>query len=454
MAEPRERKTLFQRAKRFLPVSLFGRALLILLVPMVLVQVIAIYIFYDRHWSSMTRNLSASLAGEVAILVQEVQFSTGNERNYRKELMKDLMNVDITFTPRNSFTALEKHDPRFHELSHQLQRRIAFPFSIRQVPPEDNILVQVQMYDSTLNVLVGKKRLVSSTTYIFILWMIGSAVITLGIAVLFLRNQIRPITQLAKVSDAFGRGQDVGEFRPSGAREIRQAGRAFLTMRSRIMRQVETRTAMLNAISHDLRTPLTRLKLQLEMQPETTVFGGMRKDIDEMQSMIQEYLDFAKGAEGEESQSVLLLPFLQETVDPFVRNSAAVLLLCDENPAITIRPRHMRRVLDNLITNALRYGKECTVRALMLGGNVVIYVEDKGPGIPEDQFEEVFKPFRRLEPSRNFSTGGAGLGLSIARDIVQAHGGDITLKNSVSDMGEVRGLQVRVRLPYERAIES
>lgn len=447
MVEPTEIPTLNKRIKRVLPVSLFGRALLILVLPMILVQLVAVYIFYERHWSSLSRNMSSSLAGEIATLVHDINLATTLERNYRKELAQQLMGVEVEFAERQAFLPERHPDPRFKEFIYQLERRLVYPVAVRQTQDED-VLIQVKLHDVTANITVSKKRLVSSTTYIFVLWMVGSALIILAVAVVFLRNQIRPITQLARAAEAFGRGEDVPEFRPSGAQEVRQAARAFLVMRGRIRRQVETRTTMLNAISHDLRTPLTRLRLQLEMKDASDpAIMGMRKDVEEMQAMIQEYLDFIRGAEGEESSRVSLRDFLEQLVKPYRDNGQAVRLMMEGDAQMTLRPRNMRRAFDNIIINALRYGKSCSVKATSSGGFALIMFEDEGDGIPEELFEEVFKPFRRLDPSRNATTGGAGLGLSIVRDIIQAHGGEIGLRNRKDENGNVKGLQVRMKIP-------
>lgn len=448
MVETTEKPNLAKRIKRVLPVSLFGRALLILVLPMILVQVVAVYIFYERHWSSLSRNMASSLAGEIATLVHDINLATSLERNYRKELAQQLMGVEVEFAERQAFVPERFPDPRFKEFTYQLERRLVYPVAVRQVSPGDDVLIQVKLHDVTANITVSKKRLVSSTTYIFVLWMVGSALVILAVAVMFLRNQIRPITNLARAAEAFGRGEDVPEFRPSGAQEVRQAARAFLVMRGRIRRQVETRTTMLNAISHDLRTPLTRLRLQLEMKDASDpAIDGMRKDVEEMQAMIQEYLDFIRGAEGEESTRVSLRDFLEQLVKPYRDNGQAVRLMMEGDAQMTLRPRNMRRAFDNIIGNALRYGKSCSIKATASGGFALMMFEDEGGGIPEELFEEVFKPFRRLDPSRNATTGGAGLGLSIVRDIIQAHGGEIGLRNRKDENGQVKGLQVRLKIP-------
>jgi two-component system osmolarity sensor histidine kinase EnvZ len=287
-----------------------------------------------------------------------------------------------------------------------------------------------------------EKRLVSSTTYIFLLWSVGSSIVLLVIATLFLRNQVRPIRQLARAAERFGLGQEASNYRPSGASEVRQAGRAFLVMQSRIQRQVKTRTEMLAGISHDLRTPLTRMKLQLAMLDlQDKHQQELQTDISEMEHMIDEYLQFARGQQKEESTQVVLADVLQNIVDSYLRQDEPVSLTSKSNASLALRPKAFRRALQNLIDNALRYGQKAQLELYEDGAYLVVSVRDNGPGIPTDKQEEVFRPFARLDPSRSQNTSGAGLGLSICRDIIQAHGGTIELRN------RKKGLQVLVNLP-------
>jgi two-component system osmolarity sensor histidine kinase EnvZ len=299
----------------------------------------------------------------------------------------------------------------------------------------------VQLADGVLSFRPTLKRLESGTTVIFMLWMTGSALVFLCIAILFLRNQVRPIRQLAEAAENFGKGQDMPGFKPHGALEVRRAARAFLIMRDRIARQIRSRTEMLAGISHDLRTPLTRMKLQLALPQDAQAARAMSEDVGQMERMIAEYLDFARGEGGEESAVVRLKALMQDIADDYARLGKKVPVEA-EDATITLREGAFRRMMHNLIDNAIRYGKECRVSAAAMPTRVEICVDDKGPGIPAAQREEVFRPFTRLDASRNPATGGVGLGLTIARDVARSHGGDISLSDAPGG-----GLRVLVRLP-------
>lgn len=431
--------------KSILPTSLFGRALLIFVVPLALVQMVAIYVFYERHWESVTRNMSASLAGEVALLVHHMHGPDPVARDQWSARAKEMLGIRVSFNQlpvrRNSFI-----DPRFEALYADLHKRVGLPATVEQLPNGGDVRIRLALPDATMELLVSKKRLVSTTTLIFLLWVIGSSLALSAIAILFLRGQIRPIGRLARAAEGFGMGIEDPLFRPHGSREVRQAARAFLTMKSRITRQIATRTAMLSGISHDLRTPLTRMKLQLAMLPDSEEVRALCRDIREMEQMISEYLAFARGEDGEASEPVRLAEFLQEIVGPHQSVGEPVTLSIFSDGTLPLRRQRMRRAIDNLIVNAVRYGKAARVTLEATPRQVFLTVDDDGPGIPDAQQETVFQPFRRLEASRNTATGGVGLGLTIAREAVQSHGGDIELKNRVEE-GKVTGLRVVVRLP-------
>ncbi len=441
-----------QYIKRLLPTSLFGRALLILVIPTILVQMVAVYAFYERHWDSLVRNMSASLAGEVGLLVHELRNEREEERLYRARLFERLLSMQITFADKDAFvppSAEEKK--RFYDFYKNMQRNVMNPVAVTQPEANGHLHIAVQMEDMTLLIEVSKKRLVSSTTYIFVLWMVLSSVILLAVAILFLRNQIRPITHLARAAEGFGMGQDDPTFRPHGAREVRQAAQAFLTMRARIRRQVENRTAMLSGISHDLRTPLTRMKLQLAMLDDAPAAEALQQDVEEMQHMVQEYIDYIRGEGSEEPTEIDLASYLELLMDSYQRSGQQVTLSVESSASLMLKRRAFRRVMDNLIGNALRYGTRAEVTLSVSEKYATVSVKDDGPGIAEEYFDHVFKPFKRMEPSRNPTTGGVGLGLTIARDIVQAHGGDIILKNLLDESEKRCGLQVMIRLPLKKA---
>ncbi|MBN8544023.1 MAG: two-component sensor histidine kinase [Alphaproteobacteria bacterium] len=439
--------------KRFLPTSLFGRALMILIVPVVILQLMIAYIFYERHWDSVVRNLSSAASGNVALLVNEFERNRillGSEAAMeRMEPLAMGMGMRLWLDRANNATMGPNTDAfRFREFRSNLDRVIDFPVRVSESSSGKQVRVNVKTDVGILRISMDRKRLASSTTYIFILWMVGTALLLTAIAVMFLRNQIRPIVQLARVAEQFGLGQDVQGYAPRGASEVRRAGRAFTTMADRVRRAIQSRTEMLAGISHDLRTPLTRMKLEIEMgkiDPQTR--DALHADIEEMRHMIDEYLDFARGDAGETMEPVQIHMLLADIVENYTRQSRAVSLAPCEAVMLNARPQALRRCLQNLIDNALRYGKKAHVSLEVSTTFVRVKVLDEGEGIPDAQQQDVFKPFLRLESSRNVKTGGVGLGLSIARDVAQSHGGDITLENQKDAKGKILGLEVTVRLP-------
>ena len=293
-----------------------------------------------------------------------------------------------------------------------------------------------------LNAVVPRQRLYSSTTYIFILWMVGSSLLLFAVAAGFMRNQVRPIRRLAQAADSFGKGRDLPDFHLSGATEVRRAGAAFIEMRERIRRHVQQRTDMLSGVSHDLRTPLTRMKLQLAMLGPSPEVDDLRTDVTEMERMIEGYLAFARGEGGETPVPTELKDLLDEVVATAGREGVPVDLEIREPITLPLKPQAFRRAISNLVANAGKFGKRVWITATRRGDVVEILVDDDGPGIPAEQREEVFRPFFRLEGSRNPETGGVGLGLTIARDVFRGHGGDMTLDDSPRG-----GLRACVRLP-------
>ena len=439
--------------KRFFPSNLFGRALLILLLPMLLSQIFIAHIFYDRHWSSVERNMANSVVGDIGWLYQSYhdarEAGTQDQALQQAQMLGKQMNVDVSLTDSMARNEAGRGRRQFPELYKGLTLRIDAPISIRFDEPAGMVRVRVATADGTLDFGVNRKSLTSPTTTIFILWMIGSSLLLTTIAILFLRNQVRPIVTLARVAEQLGLGQDVTTYKPSGASEVRRAGRAFMVMSERIRRHVQNRTEMLAGISHDLRTPLTRMKLELELASMDAVTrASLSADIDEMGHMIDEYLDFARGDAGELPEPIDLNLLLADIAADYRRGKRAVHYERGVAVELMLRPQALRRALTNLIDNALRYGGGEANLALEQSATFVrIKVTDVGPGIVMSEQETVFKPFTRLEPSRNTSTGGVGLGLSIARAIAQSHGGDVTLENQLDSSGKVTGLEVTLRLP-------
>lgn len=434
-----------QPLKRILPQSLFGRALLILALPTIIVQLVATYIFYDRHWQNVSRWMASSLAGEIALLVHETNSADAQTRQRLIFLADKLMSIKVVLqneTEGERFLRAGRDiSPIFFT---ELESRLNLPFSLEMVDDNQNLLLRVKLDEQILAITVTRKRLVSSTTYIFITWMLGSALLLTGIAVIFLRNQIRPITKLANVMSSYGRGHDTPNFRPQGAAEVRRAGRAFQQMRQRLDRQISARMEMLAGISHDLRTPLTRMKLQLEMLGEKEAAQDLRRDVTDMEHMITEYLDFVRGEGQEPATRMAISECIEDMVARYKTHSQTIVVEYNGHAALEadIRPHVFRRALMNVIDNALRYGKTAAICVQQKRHHVEICVDDEGPGIPRDKREAVFRPFTRLDNSRNTGTGGVGLGLTITRDIIHGHGGDVLLQDAPSG-----GLRVVIRLP-------
>lgn len=434
--------------KRLLPRTLFGRALLILVTPIVLVQLIATFVFFDRHWDDLTRRLSLGLAGDIAMVVED--FQADPDPGFRGRLFERARrNMGLDFSWRPDAVLAEQPGP-FQiknlmldgRLRRALGERIAYPTGIDTTTFEKRVTIDVQLPDGVLRAAASRKRLSSTTTGLFMMWMVGTAVILLAIAIVFLRNQLKPIQRLAEAADAYGRGHEVEPIKPAGALEVRRAARAFLTMRERIKRQMDQRTEMLAGVSHDLRTPLTRMKLQLAMLGNDREAGDLRSDVQEMENMIDEYLAFARGQDVEAAVEIDVLELLRDIVARARRRGMEVALADGEALPAVLRPGAMRRCLTNLVDNAARFGSRVEVEASRRDDHLAIAVDDDGPGIDPERREEVFRPFHRLESSRNPETGGSGLGLSIARDVARGHGGEVLL--SQSPLG---GLRAEVRLP-------
>ncbi len=426
--------------KSLLPKSLFGRALLILVLPTVLIQVVMAYLFFDRHWDDVTRRMSNSLAGQMVFFVHQLEDAPRRDSRITTDFRLQT-GIDVFFDPPEAFSPiLTTRD--FPEFQRQLAARLGKPFTVRRIAGGNMLEVRILLAERSLRLETTVKQLESRTTILLVIWMIAVSAIFLLIAVLFLRNQIRPIRRLAKAAENFGRGVDTPDFRPHGASEVRTAAKAFVIMRERIRRQLRTRTEMLAGISHDLRTPLTRMKLQIAMLGDSEAARELSDDVQQMEHMIQEYLDFARGEGREEAISVSVRQLLVEVAADYRRTGAPVELAQGPDATAELRVSAFRRMLHNVIDNALRYGHRCQVTLRVNPSTYEILVDDEGPGIPPAQREEVFRPFARLDPSRNVKTGGVGLGLTIARDIVQAHGGSIALETSPQS-----GLRVTIRLP-------
>lgn len=437
--------------KRFLPRSLFGRALMILIVPIAALQIVVALVFIERHWDGTTRQLTANFAQELKVISSLVQ-SQPDEEAVKLALIdaSNTLGYAISYQPGEVLSPLIRR-PAYglipKAIAETLQYNIDAPLSVDTLVREKHVLVQMQLPGGVLRAVPRESRMIASKPHLLLVWMVAAAVALLIVAVLFLRNQVRPIKQLADAAQAFGKGHPAPPFKPSGAVEVRRAAGAFHVMRSRIERQIGQRTLMLSGVSHDLRTPLTRMRLALEMAEDGPETEALKKDVAEMQRMVDGFLDFAKAEEGETPQRVDLAVLVEDVVETARTTGASIELaqhIPDDGDAIALlRPLTIQRCLQNLIGNAVKYGRHVRVTLDAIRTRLDVTIEDDGPGIPEADREEAFKPFHRLDAARNLDKGGgSGLGLSIALDAARAHGGDVTLGNS--GMG---GLKAVLTLP-------
>ena len=436
--------------KQYMPRTLFGRSLVILVVPVILIQLITTYIFFDRHWTKMTTRLAFAVAGEITVL-SEVYESDKRQADFVVKTMEEKLALFPEYTAGAKLGHGQKRSLGFiwesivaYKLTKELRSMVAHEFLLDVDFTQKWVRVDVQLDGGVLSVGFPQRRLFSSSGYIFILWMIGTSFLLLAIAILFMRNQIRPIRKLAVAAERLGKGRDVPSFKPQGAREVRAAADAFLKMHKRIKRQVEQRTLMLAGVSHDLRTPLTRLKLQIEMLGDSPDIDAMRSDIAEMDKMIAGYLDFVRGEGDEGNQFVSLNALLDKVVSVGKHQGLEASHNLEEDLMINVRPMAFERCLTNLVSNAAKYAKGVWI-SVAVGEDKKLYItiEDDGPGLPDDQYEEVFKPFYRVDSSRNVNTGGIGLGLPIVMDIIHSHGGKIALRKSEA----YGGLRADIALP-------
>lgn len=437
--------------KRTMPRGLFGRSLLIIVMPVVLLQAVVTYLLFDRQWDAVTMRISRAAAAQIVLFVQSYE-TLGPER-FQLEAIK-LRETSFGLVPmvKQGERIPETESPAYDVLrrvfERELSARINRPVWIDSSSQPDQVDIRIQLDGAVMHILAESKRVMSTNTHVWVLWMIGTSLVFLSVAILFLRNQIRPIERLADVAEAFGKGRDVLDFRPSGATEVRRASLAFLEMKERISRFVQQRTEMLAGVSHDLRTPLTRMKLELAMMKDEPSIQALKGDLEEMEHMLEEYLAFARGQSGEGAVETDLKQLLQETTVNAQRKADARMptrTITLNVPAVLrleVRPNAVLRCVTNLVENAVRHGSVIEINATESESSIDIAVEDNGPGIPPERREEAFRPFHRLDSGRSLVTGGAGLGLAIARDIARGHGGEILLETS-----HLGGLRAVLTLP-------
>jgi two-component system osmolarity sensor histidine kinase EnvZ len=413
--------------------------------PVVIIQIVTTYMFYERHWDSLSRNMVSSLTGEIAMIVNSVSEIQESDLPRLLVVASDYMYLDISIDKNQSLITNIKLEKDFKELRKSLSSRISSNFNIEKIS-NDKIKISIQIHNDIMNIIFDEKRIKNPSTYIFILWVTGSAIIFMLISVLFLRGQVRSIINLSKAADSFGKGSDMLDFKPQGAKEIRKAGVAFIEMKERIKRLIDTRTQMLAGVSHDLKTPLTRMKLILSLIPNTDKKTELEQEVDEMGKMIEGYLSFAqidsKNKIAEPIQEINLKNFILGIIELYKNFPNKINVTIPENIYLHIRPEYFKRAISNIIDNATKYSNLLEISALFENECAVIIFDDNGIGIPEDKYEKVFQPFYRIDESRNSDTGGVGLGLSITRDIIIKHGGDIKLAKS-----PLGGLQFKIILP-------
>ena len=437
---------LAKQLARIMPKGLYARSLIIIVAPMVILQSVLAFVFMERHWQTVTNRLSTAVTQDIAAIIAVIETYPQDE-NYSQivKLAQDNLDLNITILPdgplpppgpKPFFTLLD------HALSKQITTLIARPFWIDTVGRSNIVEIRIKLEDKVLRVFARRSQAYASNSHIFLVWMTGTSLVLLIVAILFLRNQIRPIQRLANAAERFGKGQDAKNFRPAGAREVRQAAHAFLEMKRRIERQIEQRTTMLAGVSHDLRTILTRFKLQLAILGDEPEVQDMERDVDEMQHMLEDYLAFARGTSSEKAEVIEIEPLLAELQRDAERSGFDLDISHKGGKKVEVRPQTLKRCLHNLLSNAERYAENISLTSERLGNWWSLTIDDDGPGIPDEELETVFRPFYRLDSARNQDNPSTGLGLAIARDIARGHGGDLKLSRSPKG-----GLRATLRLP-------
>jgi two-component system osmolarity sensor histidine kinase EnvZ len=432
--------------KSVMPKGLYARSLLIIIVPMVVLQSVVAFLFMERHWNLVTNYLSSAVTQEIATLIDVYKtYPQSPDHAQLRRIALDRLGLVVDFLPG---TQLPPPGPKpfFSQLdetlSDDIRKQIGLPFWIDTVGRSSLVEIRIRLDDTVMRVFARRVDVYDPNSWIFLVWMVATSLVVLAIAIAFLRNQIRPIVRLADAAEAFGKGREATNFRPRGAREVRRAAAAFLEMKGRIERAIEQRTTMLAGVSHDLRTILTRFKLELALLGGGPEIEGIKKDIDEMAAMLEAYLAFARGDMGEQSAPTDIAALLDELKLDSERHGHHASAIFHGQPEVTVRPAAFKRCLANLVGNASRHASTVSITGHRDHRWLTITVDDDGPGIPAPLRDDVFKPFLRLDDARNQDEGGTGLGLAIARDIARSHGGDITLGDS-----PLGGLRATVRVP-------
>ena len=427
--------------KKILPQTLLGRSILILVVPLIILQIIITVIFYNRHWDTITRHRTIDFVNDITLVVESFEKNKSRENqiwilsNVSEKLQLQTIYIEnkkLSFVKNNEKTSkleeylLENLDP------------LGKKFNLNINNKKKLITVMVEVNNGILEFRANKKRIYSSTTYIFILWMVSASIILFFVALLFLKNQIKPIRKLAIAVDRFGKGKNIQNFKPSGAKEVRRVSNAFKIMKDRIENSITQRNKMFSSISHDIRTILTRMKLNLELHKLDK--GGLKKDLIEMEEMVEEYLKYAKGEEKEKIQKINIVNLLNSIKKRYSKKNIS--FKNDKKINISIRLNSIKRCINNILSNSLKFSKKVEISCNKKKDYVEIIIDDDGPGIPKSERKKVLQPFYRVEASRNRNTGGIGLGITIAADIINNHGGNFLLEQS-----PLGGLRAKIYLP-------
>tara|TARA_B100001123_G_scaffold422091_1_gene530519 strand:- start:266 stop:1582 length:1317 start_codon:yes stop_codon:yes gene_type:complete len=428
--------------KKILPKRLFYRSLIIVATPIIILQIIITVVFFDSLWIKANKGMTRSLVSEIRTLYEIYQ----SDQTPKQEIL-DIYNKNFDFVVRlkeNEIFPTKIPERWYSPMDRSLRRELksAFPNSywFDTTSYKETVYVKIKYENGFLQVFFPKNKIAPSSARIFALWITFPGLLLIFIAIVFLKNQTRPIVNLARAAEKFGKGEFVKEFKPSGASEIRQAAYEFDRMRKRILVHLNQRSEMLSGISHDLRTPLTRLKLQLALLKQQDLAKKMSDDIEEMERMLNEYLEFSRNQKSEDTEAININDLIKDIINKYDNNQVSAHL--EENPEINIRLNAIKRCLINLIDNGLSYGKKVEIITKKTISDLIIFVDDNGPGIPEKEYQNVMKPFYRIDKSRGQNKSGVGLGLSITNDIIRSHGGSITLEKS-----PLSGLRVRISLP-------
>ena len=427
--------------KKILPQTLLGRSILILVVPLIILQIIITVIFYNRHWDTITRHRTIDFVNDITLVVESFEKNKSRENqiwilsNVSEKLQLQTIYIE------NKKLSFEKDKQKTSKLEKYLLENLdplGKKFNLNINNKKKLITVMVEVNNGILEFRANKKRIYSSTTYIFILWMVSASIILFIVALLFLKNQIKPIRKLAIAVDRFGKGKNIQNFKPSGAKEVRRVSNAFKIMKDRIENSITQRNKMFSSISHDIRTILTRMKLNLELHKLDK--GGLKKDLIEMEEMVEEYLKYAKGEEKEKIQKINIVNLLNSIKKRYSKKNIS--FKNDKKINISIRLNSIKRCINNILSNSLKFSKKVEISCNKKKDYVEIIIDDDGPGIPKSERKKVLQPFYRVEDSRNRNTGGIGLGITIAADIINNHGGNFLLEQS-----PLGGLRAKIYLP-------